>query len=71
MLVILMRNDLKGRIMSKGIFFCFGKDYVRMTRLVQADKFGRSVSERQKGCHVRRRCWIDTEATVTGGIDNL
>ena len=39
--------------MSKGIFVSFGKDYVRMRPLVQADGFVRSVSERRKGCRVR------------------
>ena len=36
--------------MSKGIFFCLRKVYVPMMPLVQAEVFGRYVSERSKGC---------------------
>ena len=53
MVIIFMKNYLKGLLASNSMFVCFGKDYVRMTLLVQADGFGRSVSERQEVCHVR------------------
>ena len=41
-----MRNYVKGLLASNGIFIWFGKDYIKMTLLVQADRFRRSVSER-------------------------
>ena len=46
MLIIFMRKYLKGGLASNVIFVCFGKDYVQITSLVQADGFERSVSER-------------------------
>ena len=42
-----------------------------MTPLVQAEGFGQSVLERQKGCRVRLRCWFNTDATDTGVIGYL
>ena len=48
MLIIFMRNYLKGQLAPNRIFVCFGKDYVQMKKLAQSDRFERSVSERQK-----------------------
>ena len=49
MLNIFMINYLKIRLVSNNIFICFGKDYVQITPLVQADEFGQSFLERYKG----------------------
>ena len=71
MLIIFMRKYLKGRLVYNGIIVCFGKDYILMTPLVRSERFGGSVSERYKVCRVRWRCWLNTNATVNGGIGYL
>ena len=35
-----MRKYLEGRLASNGVFVSFGRDYVKMKPLVQADRFG-------------------------------
>ena len=73
MLIIFLSNNLKVKLASNGIFIFWKgqKVCVQTIPLVKYDGFVKSVLERYKGWHARKRRWFNTDVMDTGGIGDF